>query len=220
MSECPFHKGELRSDLPPLTERLKRLPIDPERGYPVPFFVAWVNGKPEFQMADRAKYQLCVAQKLCWVCGGKMAGERKAFVIGPMCVVNRVTSEPPSHLECAEWSVKGCPFLSRPGMTRRENEVLEKYAPPAGVMITRNPGAMAIWETKQWTFFPDGAGKKLIRIGKPDSVTWWREGRPATRAEILHSIETGLPLLEQGCPDNQRGMLNFQVEKAMELLPA
>jgi len=31
------------------------LPIDPDRGYPVPWFVAWVNGKPDFRVIGVGK---------------------------------------------------------------------------------------------------------------------------------------------------------------------
>ena len=41
--------------LPPMPSRIAALPVD-ERGYPVPWFVAWIDGKPEFRCADPAKF--------------------------------------------------------------------------------------------------------------------------------------------------------------------
>jgi len=41
----------------------------------------------------------------------------------------------------------------------------------------------------------DGRGGTLLDVGDCHSVTWWAEGRPATRAEVLTSIVTGLPAL-------------------------
>jgi hypothetical protein len=218
MNACPVH-NRLRADLPPLIPRIAALPVD-ERGYPVPFFVAWIEGKPDFRVADPAKLARCVKEKLCWVCGDVL-GAYKTFTIGPMCAVNRTTAEPPEHRECAEWSVLGCPFLSRPNMVRREDETTAEYEQHvAGVMIKRNPGVIAIWTTKNFNFFPDGAGRFLIRIGEPEHVSWWREGRRAARAEIMASIETGLPLLQNQCRDEwDRDELNERLKAAMKFLP-
>ena len=152
----------------------------------MPFFVQWVDekneaakpgvGRPEFRMMDGDKWSLCVRAKLCWVCGEPL-GAFKAFVLGPMCCVNSVTAEPPSHLECADWSIRGCPFLSRPKMVRREDELTEENkANVAGIMIERNPGIMAIWITKTYKPFKAPNGY-LINVGEPSSVHWFTEGR-------------------------------------------
>lgn len=215
--KCPFHK--VRADLPPLTERLKKLPVD-ERGYPVPFFVAWPDGKPEFRMADPVKWKLCYRDRLCWVCGERL-GRFMAFTIGPMCLINRTTADPPAHVECAEWSVKGCPFLSKPQMVRREDEFTEANGvEPAGLMIKRNPGVTAIYITRSYKLFPDGTGRALIKIGDPITVTWWKEGRTATRAEVDSAIETGLPFLKEQCRDqDDLTALDKYTKESLHLLP-
>lgn len=198
MSKCPFPHHQLRTDLPPLPERFKNLPID-ERGYPVPFFVKWLDGKPEFRIADGYKHKLCTIQRLCWVCGQKLVG-LKTFPIGPMCSINRISSEPPSHLECAEWSVKGCPFLSKPNMKRREDEITEmNKGNVSGIMIERNPGVTVLWTTQDYRRISDGGTGMLFRLGEPEKLTWWCEGRAANLPEVMHSIETGLPLLVEQC---------------------
>lgn len=219
MNQCPMHK--VRADLPPLTKRIAALPVD-ERGYPVPFFVAWPNGKPDFRMADPDKIVACVKCKLCWTCGQPL-GAHLAFPIGPMCAVNRTTAEPPSHLECALWSVKGCPFLSRPGMVRREDDRTREGAQNVpGMMIKRNPGVILVWVTKRYDLFPDGRGGVLFKVGEPEALTWWREGRPATRQECLESIQSGEPLLREACGSDLGELvaLGKAVDRAMELLPA
>ena len=76
--------------------RLRKLPLDP-RGYPVPWFVAWVNGEPEFRAADGRKFAQAVQHKLCWVCGEPL-GKWLAFPIGPMCAITRTTAEPPTNV--------------------------------------------------------------------------------------------------------------------------
>jgi hypothetical protein len=190
--------GNLRPELEALPPRIARLPVD-GRGYPVPWFVAWENGAPEFRVADGEKWARAVRDRLCWVCGDPL-GAYLVFVIGPMCGINRTTAEPPCHRECAEWSARNCPFLTRPQMVRREDEIVnnERHAKEgAGCPITRNPGVTLLWTTREYRVFSDGRGGRLIRIGSPRAVAWYAHGRPATREEVAESVRTGLPLLEE-----------------------
>jgi len=221
MSTCPHHK--LRSDLPPLTERIRKLPVD-ERGYPVPFFVAWLDGKPEFRMADQRKQERCRKHSLCWVCGELLNEPELAFVIGPMCGLNRISAEPPMHKECADWSVRGCPFLNKPNMERREHDKIAGIGSAGGgVMLTRNPGAMILWGTYSFHAIqaPNAQGGRgwLWQIGDPSSISFWRAGRPATRAEIIESIESGLPLLlASERTEERRALATVEIAKRYEEL--
>jgi hypothetical protein len=185
----------LRPGLPPLTGKVAALPID-ERGYPVPWFVEWIDGKPDHRIMDRDKLRRAVRLGLCWVCGTPL-GAYKAFLVGPMCAINRVNSEPPMHRECALYSVKACPFLSRPHMHRREAGIPDDIKPAHGVMVMRNPGAICLWTTKTFKPFNAIAGQPgiLFDLGEPDSTEWFAEGRAATRAEVDASINSGLPIL-------------------------
>ena len=118
----------------PMPPRIAKLPISPQ-GYPVPYFVPWKDNQPMPQAADPVKRMKCIRAGLCWVCGEPL-GTYKAFVLGPMCIVNRVTSEPPCHRECAEYTVKACPFLTKPAMRRNPTEI-EKQAAPGDRKSTR-----------------------------------------------------------------------------------
>ena len=100
-----------------MPSRIARLPTD--RGFPVPWFVAWIDGKPDFRVIAPGRVAEAVNKGKCWVCGGTLFGTR-AYVVGPMCAVNRTSAEPPSHRDCARYSAKACPFLSRPTMRRRD----------------------------------------------------------------------------------------------------
>lgn len=193
LAKCP-----MRPDLEQLPDRLRGLPVD-ERGYPVPWFVAWHDGKPEFRAMDATKFRRAILEKLCWVCGNHL-GVYQTFVIGPMCGVNRVSSEPPSHLDCALWSARNCPFLSNANRKRREDDLINNETladKSAGMAIARNPGVTLLWTTRTYKPFSDGKGGVLIRIGDPESIQFYANGRTATRAEIVESIESGLPLLRQ-----------------------
>ena len=183
----------LRPELEALPERMRELPID-KRGYPVPWFVAWNNGEPEFRAMDGEKWRTAIKYRRCWVCGGGL-GAHLVFTIGPMCGINRTTAEPPSHLECARWSARNCPFLTQREIKRREDDDINAKCPVAGISIRRNPGVALLWITRKYHLFPDGKGMYLIRIGEPDSLEWFSHGRIATRAEIEASVESGFPIL-------------------------
>lgn len=178
----------LRPELPALPETMKALPVF--RGYPVPWFVAWVNGEPEFRAMDAMKFRRAVQEGLCWVCGEPFTNRRRVFVIGPMCAVNRVSAEPPCHFSCAEFSAKGCPFLSRPQMVRRGHDDLEGVTVQDG-HLAHNPGVTLVWQTRVFDVFTDSKGHPLVEFGDPDNWWWYKEGRSATREEILASIDIG-----------------------------
>ena len=179
-----------------MPDRIAQLPID-DRGYPIPFFVSYIDGKPEFRLMDPEKWVMCIKEKLCWVCGQRL-GAHLAFVVGPMCGINRTTTEPPTHVECATWSAKNCPFLSNPNLERNEHGLDEKTKNnTAGIMIKRNPGVSLIWITKKFKIFKDPQGRPLIRIGDPVRIEFWTKGRLSTRQEIDESIESGCPIIEK-----------------------
>ena len=211
----------MRPELEPLPDRMKTLPVD-ERGYPVPWFVDWVDGKPEFRAMDPKKWVRAIRMKLCWVCGERL-GRNLVFVAGPMCGINRTSSEPPNHLECARWSVRNCPFLKNPDMVRREDDEINAGSKCiAGIGIRRNPGVSMLWTTNTYTLFDDGHGRQLIHIGEPTAVDWYRCGKPATREEVMQSIEGGFPALAEMALQQPGAMayLNEQRERFNAYLPA
>jgi len=203
--------------------RIARLPHD-HHGRPVPWFVAWIDGKPDFRIIKPGAVEIAWASRLCWVCGMLIhKAEPKVFTIGPMCAVNRVSAEPPGHYDCAVYSARACPFLSTPNMIRRERHVPEGTSDPPGIFLRRNPGVAAVWIVKRNTAkivpAPDG---NLFDIGVAQWVEWYARGRSATRREVVASIESGLPLLVEACngDDAQLAQLDTQHAEAMRLLPA
>ena len=203
---------------------IDRLPRD-KHGRPIPWFVhVDENGAPDFRVIRRGGITDALRFELCWVCG-RHRGRHAAFVIGPMCAVNRVSAEPPAHLECALYSAQACPFLTTPAMRRRERGLDEMgVVDPAGEMIPRNPGVALVWSSRSWSTFPDPDGHLRLDIGDPTATSWWAHGRPATREEVLTSIESGLPLLQAACdrdrrPDLARAELERQILTARDLVP-
>lgn len=202
---------------------MSRRPIS-EKGFPVPWFVSRINGVWDFRQIEPGKVALAHSRKICWLCGEPL-GRFLCFVIGPMCSINRISSEPPSHRDCAEYAVRACPFLSKPNMRRNEKGLagpLADHAP--GTPITHNPGASLIWVTKSYQIMrvPNGA---LFEIGEPLETLWFKEGRAATRAEVIEAIDKGLPFLHAAAakePDKDEAAKELQamIDRAMSLLPA
>ena len=201
-------RPELERIAPP---RIKRLKVDPDRGYPVPWFVSWIDGKPEFRVMSGAAYEQAVRQKLCWVCGEPL-GRFRWFVIGPMCTINRISAEPPNHLECAEFSARACPFLTKPAMTRRENALPCDPTPEntvGGFALLHNPGLIALYLAESYERLPDGKGGHLFHLGAAAEVQWWTEGRQATPLEVYDGFRIGAERLKEMAAAEGPGALSI-----------
>ena len=201
-------------DAPP---QIAALPLD-VRGYPVPAFVPWINGEPEFRAVYPETAAWVHRKSLCWICGRPLPG-LKAFVIGPMCAVNRISSEPPSHLDCASFAATACPFLSRPMAKRKP---IEGAVAGPGQMIERNPGVTLVWLTRSYRIQREHNGL-LFRIGPPVAVQWYAEGREASRDEVMASITSGVPLLAKlAYEDGPEAvtLLEKMTARALKLVPA
>lgn len=202
--------------------RMARRPIS-DKGFPVPYFVTVKNeqGEWDFRAVTAEPIMACVKRRLCWLCGEPL-GQYLCFVIGPMCSINRVSSEPPSHRDCAEYAVQACPFLSRPNMRRNEEGLgpIENSS-TAGIPIAHNPGVSLLWITKSYRPISDHKGGVLFEIGPPLEVYWYKERRKATRREIDDAINKGLPYLRKtAAAENALPDLEAQIKRALPLLPA
>lgn len=209
-----------------IPSRMRGLPIN-ETGYLVPWFAAWLEseGKYDLRVVKPGGFETAWKYKRCWLCGQPL-GRFQTFVIGPMCTVNRVSSEPPCHHDCATFAAIACPFLTRPNMVRNSKDLPAGTRDPAEEMIQRNPGATALWTTKNPRLMPARNGY-LIDIGDPMRVEWYAAGREATRQEVWAAIESGIPLLEATLekePISQREAAKAEIAKGIEraklLLPA
>lgn len=196
-------------------------PID-HRGFPVPWFVTrrTEEGRWDFVNIERERMVEAIKFEKCWVSGQKL-GRYKAFCVGPMCVINRTAGDPPTTKEIALWSVKVCPFMSRPMARRADHseDTVDEDRVFDGVGIMRNPGVTAVWISKN-SEYQNGRG---FYIGDPVEVSWWREGRPATREEVDASINSGIHHL-QGMASAEgpaaEAELQRYIDRAQPLLPA
>lgn len=97
MTGCPFHRF------------LRKLKVF--AGLPVPVTAKWVDGKPDFRQTDTEQMIRCVKFGLCGVCGGKL-GFTAYWIGGPQCQRNHYFADAAMHRECAEESMRLCPFLN------------------------------------------------------------------------------------------------------------
>ena len=150
----------------------------------------------------------------------------KASVIGPMCAVNRITSEPPCHPQCARYAVQACPFLSQPRARRNEKDLPEERREAAGIALDRNPGVTVIWASLH-----PSKPFQAEQVRKAPSSNWARRtrcrggaraGRRPGKSAWTRS-RAGLPaLVEVALPDGREAMADLAeaVRKAVALLPA
>lgn len=215
-----------RKGLPELPAKMRGLKIE-ERGYPVPWFVEWIDGKPDFRVIDSEKFFQAIRYGDCWLCGGRL-GKFKTFVVGPMCVVNRTTSEPPCHLECARYAATACPFMILPTAKRRDANMPD-HQPIAGQHLDRNPGATCLYTTLTFSPFktedlhPGAKAGILITMGEPRSVEWYAEGALCARGPVQESIDSGMHYLwamARAQSINSMVLLENYYHRAMALLPS
>jgi hypothetical protein len=151
-------------EIPPFLSHLK---VD-ERGYPIPFFVAYVKGKPDFRMIDPKKFNYCFEQDLCFVCGKKHVKKNYFIVTGPQGLANGVHSDCPSHRGCLEYSLKICPHLFFESSQRNERgEHYNHAVKTTGVAgVKEKPDILYLIKADKWVTIPGPNGGVLIKFRK------------------------------------------------------
>lgn len=169
-------------------------------GFVVPYFVAWFIGqeqtdertpeaKPDFRVTDMRRANICRQRNMCWICG-KQLGTFKWFVFGPASALGRVSTEPPSHRDCAHYAVQTCPYLLHAG---RSLAPLTNVPPDTHVfdIEPEHPGVSVLWAAKGYDLEPVDPSRGIFYFTphEPDVVEFWYEGRRATREEITSAID-------------------------------
>lgn len=202
--------------------RMAARPIS-DRGFPIPWFVTRMpDGRYDFRFITEGRKIEALRLQRCWLCG-QLLGRYKTFVIGPMCAINRISSEPPAHLECARYAVRICPFLTHPRAQRNYTGDDPRIDAP-GIMLVRNPVVSLIWTCASFRAFTAsrGNGGLLFELHDAVGIEWWAEGRKAKAAEIAESISGGLPELARladldGVPG--REALAYQLSRFEAIFP-
>lgn len=149
----------------PMPPAVAALPRD-ERGYPIPFFTAYVAGRPDLRVSDPHKATRCDQHNLCWVCGTTL-GLEVAFIGGPLSMQNRQWADGPMHEACARYSAAVCPFLN--GTQKRRNDAnMPKTIAPEGFVMEKPP-AFAIVFARKWS---RDARTKIWTASRVTKVVW------------------------------------------------
>lgn len=214
---------QYRHNLPPVPERIKALPVS-DKGYPIPYFVAYIDGKPDFRVVDERKWYSALVLRKCWVCGQPL-GSRVAFVGGTLIVVNHISAEPPSHVECAEFAVRACPFLLLPESKRRQAGIDELPTKPlGGVTLDDNPGVAAVCVVKSNQYRTEKQnGGRIVTLGEIERVNWYKGGEIATRADVVEAMDTAiakvLAMVPVPATEYDKMLLDARRREALTYLP-
>lgn len=149
----------------PLPKRLARRST--YKGMPVPFLVMVIDGVPDFRVTDPEKWALATTRGLCAICGDKL-GVNIFFIGGPKSVETRYFTDPGMHKDCAEYSIKVCPYLARrdwaysvrePGIPTMTHEFVEN----------KRPEKMALMRTNRY----DIINRLVVRAHPFNQITWF-----------------------------------------------
>ena len=191
--------AKLRPDMLDAPSAMKARPID-HRGFYVPWFVSEKNcaGLWDFSVVTAERRDRALKSRLDWVTGEPL-GRHMAFVIGPMCIINRIASDPPVRLETARWSARVCPFISRPLAKRPDPD---RVGNTPGIPVSTNPGLCAIYVTSTISMH-----RGLIQLGNPSHIEWWTKGRRADPDETGMGFDAGSESLRALASDEGPGAI-------------
>lgn len=122
----------------PIPSFLKHPKVN-KNGFPIPFFVGYVDGKPDFRLLDAKKQMYCIEQKLCAICGKKLIKHSYYFISGPNGYTNKISTDPAMHRACAEYSLNVCPHLHIEKTTRRETGIEHLKQEQGAIMLDKPP---------------------------------------------------------------------------------
>lgn len=170
MEDNHYHKTSLpfaqtRLAMAAIPDRMKHLKIT-AKGYPIPFFVKLIDGKPEFKYMDREKQELCIERNLCPICGQKNNKDYAYVITGPIGLKNKVVSDPPMHRECAEYSMAVCPHMLYASAERKTDI-------NASIHAKDKPDHLLLIKCSKWRAkFHQRAGYKLTHFSAHSSVKY------------------------------------------------
>ena len=155
-----------------IPDSMAALPLD-GRGLPVPHFVPWFDGEPDFSRVKPGALEFSHQNNLCWLCN-EFLGVSKWFILDDITrCINRTASHLPSHRACAEFAAKNYPC-----MTQAQH------------------GCSCLWETNAYRVFTDLEGRITIDIGEASGATFWCDGRKASQEQVLESVRNSIGKLQ------------------------
>lgn len=144
-----------------IPKELSHLKID-SRGYPIPYFVSEINGKPEFRFIKPERLEMIIEKKLCHICGKKLPTDFFYFISGPVGLQNRVSTDAAMHRLCAEFSLRACPHLYLQKADRRDNDELAETIDKSQAILLDKPDTMFLVKCDKFKRIDEG-GRMYIR---------------------------------------------------------
>lgn len=160
-----------------IPKELSHLKLD-ERGYPIPYFVTPTDGKPEFRFLDPERIKMIVQRKVCHICGKRLQPDNFYFIAGPIGLQNKVGSDAPMHLGCAEFSLRACPHMYLQKAEYRINDDLGRIAKLFNPNnITTKPDTLYLVKADKFRIKPEG-GRFYIHYRPVSTVKYvYLEGK-------------------------------------------
>jgi hypothetical protein len=143
------------------------------------------KGNPQFSINDMHKLRACVNKRLCGLCGNRLTRDAW-FIGGSHCFLleNGAFVDPPSHLMCAEYAIRVCPFLAAP----RYGERIDLKKLPADAwgdiaaigfhdsMPDGQPELFGLGCTRDYGFIADTPMLGVFVVNSWDYVEFWKDG--------------------------------------------
>jgi hypothetical protein len=152
-----------------MPERIAKLPKD-DRGYPVTYIAAFINGKPDLGIQDYAKVLSCVREWRCHVCGEKL-GKLGYFIAYEPIAKRPRFLDPAIHKECALYSLKVCPYLANPSAKHRSSKMLRTDQTDLGEVTGRSHKVVLLGCSGQRTARIQGISETHLSIVPTTIVT-------------------------------------------------
>ncbi len=185
--------------LPPMVSRRFRHLLHDTNGFPIPWHVAVIAGRPAFGLLRDRAVEIASSENRCWVCGHRL-GTYLGFAGDVATAITRVALQPPSHRDCLLEAIE------------------------LGIPAMRSPGVRLVWVTRNYDPAVADDGRTTIwRLGPPRSTRWFLDGRAATHDEVSEAMAEQLPALFESA--HARGeatvkVLERQAQDAVRLLPS
>ena len=151
--------------------RLQSRPAHEE--IPIPY-ITFVDkhGKPSWATTHPGRFLKALKEELCAACGQRVGKAHfRVFIVQPLQAIRHISLTLPMHMDCAQWM--GCNFP-----TMRADGLWAAYV-TRGFKVVRTP-----------------AGPVFL-LGTPatrEGITWYTEGRKATRDEVIEEFDKIVPL--------------------------
>ena len=153
-----------------LPQCMEHLPTDP-RGYPVPNFATYRNGKYDFTEVDPAAYGNAIVYKRCHITGLAL-GKEIAFVGGPISIGNRAFSDAGMLPDAARYAMQACPFIAAPKFA-----YAARTAPKAGGHLSPDrPKIFGLGVASSYRVESRGGQVIIFASEWVKPVEWWKDG--------------------------------------------